>query len=381
MVVTTRAPARTLTPGTVASLAQPFPLIARRAPVCGSLKERINQVAAALETPTIAGQTGAMITSCVLNRAAALASECQRPKEAYVILRQHLAVYAGQDSLSVPAAIAMLEPATDLARLHAMARHTDRALSWLNHLMHAVRTGTRATIDRYTLPLDRVHAEPGESELLQGWAWTRLLAAAATILARTGRWADASALITRHEGPGPRLTPTRQTWVVANMVGGDPAVARRYLAEAQPAEPWESEIASCLSVLVAEPEDRVEAADAMITVFQRSAPTPDLAAYRARYGSTVARLAHATGLPYAGIARQLAAEAISVGDGHAARNVLRTVAGCLSRKDIATLERNVARAGLNGREGLNDATLTGYNLTRLRTTTDLATTILQNTLR
>ncbi|GAA4706808.1 hypothetical protein APR04_001684 [Promicromonospora umidemergens] len=373
MVVTTRAAARDLAPEAVVGLSRSFPLIARPGPVCLALEERVTQLSEVLDVPF--GDAGATFAAHALTRAAGLASECQRPKEVNRILRQHLAVYAGRDLLSGAAALAMLEPATDLARLHALAGHTDRAVTWLTRLMHAVRTGTSISIDRYDLPLDHVDADPGEHELLQGWAWGRLLADAVKILTMAGQRAEAAALVTRHGGLGARLTETRQAMVVAHLVAGEPVAARHYLAGAQPSLPWESEIASCLAVLAAEPADRPADTAALISTFQHSAPATDLAAYRARYGVMVTRLAHATGHPYASIARQVAAEAIAVGDGHAAREVVRTVAGCLSHKDIATLERNIIRAGLRS------GALTGYNLSRLRTTADHATTILQESLQ
>ena len=373
MVVTTRANAHPLAPAVVADLVRFFPVIARSSPPCLALEERVADLAGILDVNFEA--EGAVFATHALNRAAALASECQRPKEVNRILRQHLTVYADQDELSVTAAIAMLEPATDLARLYALAGRTDLALSWLLRLMHAVRTGTSTSIDRYTLPLDRIDAEPGELQLLQGWAWTRLLADAVKILAMAGRWGEAAELVGRHDGMSVRLTEVRQAVIVAHLVDGNLAAARSHLERAKPTQEWEGEVASCLSVLAAEPTDRAEAAATMIATFQHSAPTADLAAWRARYGIAVTRLAQATGNPYAGIARQLAAEAIRVGDGHAARDLLRHVAGCLSRKDIATLERNVTRAGLR------PGALTGHNLSRLRLTTERATAILQTTLR
>ena len=274
------------------------------------------QLAGILEVPF--GDEGAVFATHVLTRAAALSSECQRPQEANSILRRHLSVYAEQDSLSAPAAIAMLEPATDLARLYAMAGHPGQAVTWLTRLMHAVRTGASASIDRYVLPLDCVETEPGARQLLQGWAWSRLLGDAVKILHVAGRWAEAADLVARHTGLSARLTETRQAVIVTHLMAGDLVGARRHLDQAQPTQEWESEIASCLSVLAAEPDDRVEAAAVMIDAFQDSAPVAHLAAYRARYGITVTRLAHAIGRhPYARIARQAAAEAIAVGDGHA----------------------------------------------------------------
>ncbi|MDR7381161.1 hypothetical protein [Promicromonospora iranensis] len=291
-----------------------------------------------------------------------------------MILRQHLGAYAEQVTLSVPAAIVMLGPATDFARLRAMSGRADEALSWLTRLRHAVRTGRRTSVDRYMLPLDRVDATPDELRLMRDWAWSRILAVAVKVLAVAGRWGEAADLVTRHGGPAARLTETRQVLVVAHVVDGELEVARHHLVEAASAELWEVEVASCLSVLVAEPADRGDMAAAMLGTFRHSRPEPLRAAYRARYGVTVARLAHATGHPYADVARQLAAEAITLRDGHAAREVLRNVGGCLSRKDVAALKRNVTRAGLTGDH------LTGYSLTRLRTIAERAVTNLRNAL-
>jgi hypothetical protein len=372
-VVLTRSPAQPVA-STVAGLVQSFPLIARPAPPCLAMEQRVAQLAKILDGPF--GQEGALFATHTLTQAAALASECQRPQEAIHILRRHLAVYADQATLSAPAVIAMLEPATDLARLSAMAGHPDQAVTWLTRLMHAVRTGTSASVDRYVLPLDQVEDEPSERHLLQVWAWSRLLGCAVKILQVAGRWAEAADLVARHDGLSTRLTETRQAVIVAHLMAGDLFGARHHLDQAQPTQPWEQEISSCLSVLTAEPGDRVETAAAMIGAYKRSVPAAHLAVYRARYAVTVIRLARAVGRhPYAGIARQAAAEAIAVGDGHAAREILRTVPGCLSRKDIAALERDVTRAGLRG------GALSGNYLTRLRSTADRATTILQDSLQ
>ncbi|MFD2024045.1 hypothetical protein [Promicromonospora aerolata] len=325
-------------------------------------------MAGILDLAPLGREVDVLLAAIALDRAAGLASDCQRPKETTAILRRHLGAYAELTTLSVPVAIAMLEPATDLARLHAIAGRTDQALSWLTHLMHAVRTGSRTPVDRYMLSLDRVDGAPEELRLLRDWAWSRLLADAVKVLAVAGRWSEASDLVTRHSGPATRLTETRQVLVVAHLVDGELEAARHHLAETTPTELWEVEVASCLRALAAEPADRADEVAAMLTTFRQSRPEPLHAAYRARYGVTVARLAHATGHPYADIARQLAAEAITLRDGHAAREVLRNVGGCLSRKDVAALTRNVTRAGLTGDH------LTGYNLTRLRATVHRAAT-------
>lgn len=362
------------TPAGVTDLVRRFPLIARPVPVCLSLQERITQVAAMVDRPSSGTEADAFLAARALNRAAAVASECQRPKEATAILHRHLSVYAGRTALGGQAAIAMLEPATDLARLRALSGYPDQALSWLSRLMHAVRTGTRPAVDRYVLPLDHVDGSSDELRLLEGWAWSRLLADTVKILAVAGRWSEAADLVTQHDGPGARLTETRQVMVLAHLINGELEVARRHLAEAVPVELWEIEVTSCLRVLAAEPADRTDMAVAMLGTFRRSIPAPQHAAYRARYGVTVARLAHATGHPYADIARQLAGEAIALRDGHAAREIRRNVAGCLSSKDVAALERTVTRAGLTGNQ------LTGYNISRLRTTAVRATAMLQDAL-
>ncbi|WP_419707966.1 hypothetical protein [Promicromonospora sp. NFX87] len=357
----------------VANLLQPFPLIARPAPLGVALEVRVAQLTSLLKGPF--GNEGAAFASRALNGAAALASECRRPREANRILRGHLAVYAGRDSLSVPAALSMLEPAADLARLYAVAGHPDLAVTCLTNLMYAVRAGTSVKLDRYVLPLDRVEGGPDELRLWHEVASARMLGDAVKILNMAAKWPEAADLVTMNGGPGSRLTEPRQAVIVPHLIGGGLASARRHLEQAQPTQEWETEIASCLSVLAAEPDDRADAAAVMIETFQRSAPAAHLAAYRARYGITVTRLAHTTGHQFASIARQAAAEAIAVGDGHAARELLRTVAGCLSRKDIATLERKVTRAGLRG------GALTGHYLSRLRSTADRATTILRDSLQ
>ncbi|WP_423464283.1 hypothetical protein ACO229_06895 [Promicromonospora sp. MS192] len=370
----TRAATKDLAPAVITGLAGSFPLIARPAEPYGPLEDRVAALVDSLPASSEhAPATVAMLATKTLNQAALLASECQRHKEANTILRHHLSAYTTQDSLSVPAAVGMLEPVTDLARLHALVGQTDRAVVWLTRTMHALRTSTRVSVDRYELPLDRVevHGEEPDGPRMLGWAGERLLADTVKILTRAGRWSDAVDLISRNGGPGARLTETRQAMITTHLVAGEPVTARHYLAGAQPTQAWEDEIASCLTVLAAEPGDRAQAVEAMLATFQRSTPAPGMVGYRTRYGIAVTRLAHATGHPYAVIARQVAAEVIEAGDGGAARDVLRAVGGCLSRTDITTLERSVTRSGLHA------GALAGHHLSRLRVATQHALQLLR----
>ena len=168
-MVMTRTAARPWAAQEMASLAGPFPLIARPALPCVPLETRVTQLVEILDVPLEKFQgTELFFATHALTRAAALASECQRPQEANSILRRHLSIYTEQATLSVPAALAMLEPATDLARFNAMIGHPDRAVTWVTRLMSAVRTGSSVSIDRYALPLDRVQGELGSSRSCGG---------------------------------------------------------------------------------------------------------------------------------------------------------------------------------------------------------------------
>lgn len=361
---------------TAVSLARRFPLVRRRTAACGQLAERVDGVAQAAHTLSINPARTVERATYALNNAALLASDCKRPELAVDLCWRQVEIYTAQSApLTVTAAMAMLGPVTNIARLRALSGQTDSAISLLTQLLRAVRTGGRTTIDGHVLRLDRVDGTMEERRALVRWMWSRLLTDGIKALALVGRWSDAARLVTTYNGLGDRLTEPRQAMVLASLLDGDLGGARRQLEAATVGDLWEHDVASCLTVLTTTPSARAEAARAMVDAFRRGSPQEGHAAYRARHGVTVALLARATENPHADdVVRQVAAEAIGALDGYAAREVLRHADWGLSDQDHGRLERIMERSGLTG------GRLTGQMLTKLQNAADSAVTTLGETM-
>jgi hypothetical protein len=118
----------------------------------------------------------------------------------------------------------------------------------------------------------------------------------------------------------------RQATIVAHCLNSDLAAARASLAESTPEQPWELQVASCLKVMCANPDNtsRREAVTAMITRFVERQPMPGYAFFRAQLGLTVTTLAGTVDSDAASrVFTQVVGEVIESEDGHAAREVLR----------------------------------------------------------
>lgn len=361
---------------TLVSLARRFPLVRRRTAACGQLAERVEDVAQAAYTLSINPARTAERATYALNSAALLASDCKRPELAVDLCWRQVEIYTAQSApLTVPAAMAMLGPVTNIARLRALSGQTDSAISLLTQLLRAVRTGGRTTIEGHVLRLDQVEGAVEDRRALVRWTWGRLLTDGIKALALVGRWSDAARLVTTYNGLGDRLTEPRQAMVLASLLDGDLPAARRHLTEATPGNLWEHEVGSCLAVLTTTPQARAEAARAMVDAFRRGSPQEGYVAHRARHGVTVALLARATENPHADdMVRQVADEAIGTLDGYAAREVLRHADWGLSEQDHGRLERIMERSGLTG------GRLTGQMLTKLQNAADSAASTLGETL-
>lgn len=156
--------------------------------------------------------------------------------------------------------------------------------------------------------------------------WLHLLGDGIRALALAGRWDDAVAHAHAHRGIGLHLMEGQQARIVASCVSGDLTAARAALADSTPEQPWELQVAACLTVMCADTDSRSASRDvtAMIERFVEQQPLPGYAAFRAQLGLTVTTLASATDSDAASrVLAQVADEVIESGDGYATREMLR----------------------------------------------------------
>jgi hypothetical protein len=317
----------TLNSSTLAAVVRRFPLLGRPRPTCPSLPERIQEIA---DIAHAAGHSDAeRLTegAHAMNKAALIASDCGLPDLASDLCRQHIDLYrAAERPLTVLQARHMLEPALNLARLQLRARDGDQALGLLTQMFQAVRSGTDLVIGQHTLPLTDLTGSRAEHHKLHEWVWLHLLGDGIRALALAGRWAEAVTHAQGHRGIGLHLMEGRQAMIIAHCVNGDLTQARAALADATPQQPWELQVASCLKVMCASPDDTSKRRDvtAMITRFGEHQPMPGYACFRAQLGLSVTALAETIDTEAASrVLAQVADEVIESRDGYASREILR----------------------------------------------------------
>ncbi len=315
-----------LSSSTLGAVIRRFPLLGRPRPACPSLPERIQEIA---DIAHAAGHSGAdrlAEGAHTLNKAALIASDCGLPDLARDLCWQHIDLYrATGRPLTVLQARHMLEPVLNLARLQLRARDGDQALGLLTAMFRAVRSGTDLVVEDRTLSLADLTGSRAEHHKLHEWVWLHLLGDGIRALALAGRWDDAVTHAKAHCGIGLHLMEGRQATIVAHCVNGDLTRARVALADATPQQPWELQVASCLEVTCAIPDDTSRRdITTMITRFVEHQPMPGYAFFRAQLGLTVTTLAASIDPEAASrVLAQVADEVIESGDGYAAREMLR----------------------------------------------------------
>jgi hypothetical protein len=220
----------------------------------------------------------------------------------------------------------MLEPVLNLARLQLRARDGDQALRLLTAMFQAVRSNTDLLVDESTLPLADLAGTRAEHHKMHEWVWLHLIGDGIRAMALAGRWDDAVAHAHAHRGIGLHLMEGRQATIVARCVNGDLTGARAALADSTPQQPWELQVAACLTVMCTNTDSTSRRRDvtAMITRFVEHQPMPGYAFFRAQLGLTVTTLADTIDPDAAGrVLTQVTDEVIESGDGYAAREILR----------------------------------------------------------
>lgn len=325
-----------------------FPLLGRPRPSCPSLPKRVHEITDIADAARHDAADQLTNGAHAMNKAALIASDCGLADFARDLCWQHINLYrtAGHP-LTVHQARYMLEPVLNLARLQLRASDGDQALRLLTAMFQAITANTDLVVDGHTLPLTNLIGTRAEHHKLREWVWLHLIGDGIRALVLAQRWNDAVAHANAHRGIGLHLMEGRQANIVAHILNGQFDAARAALAESTPLQPWELQVAACLTVMCADPTSGPTRQDvaAMIEQFLQNQPVPGYAAFRAQLGLTVSTLASHTDPDAAShVLTQTADEVIDSGDGYAARDLLQhhdtqttvTNARCAALIDLLT---------------------------------------------
>ncbi|WP_261575475.1 hypothetical protein [Frankia gtarii] len=303
-----------------------FPLVARPRPICAPLETRIREVSALAQYAAAStGPDAVTLAAEAHNKAALIASDVGLPDLARALCKRQFDVYQAAGPWDGQTARHALEPLVNLARLHIRDGHGERAHDLLDGLFRAVRDRGDTIIDGIPISGEQLAAPQEQHRELCRWLWAVLLADGTRALAAAGRWERAAAHADEHRGIGRRLLDGRQTTVLAHCAAGRLTATQTVLDESEMSEPWEHAVAACLTVLrhrsARRPADR--AAALMIQNYLELLAEADFVVFQTRLGLSVIDLAGSVTSPTAHtVAARLAQEALTVGDGIAARSIL-----------------------------------------------------------
>jgi hypothetical protein len=367
-------------PAHLAAVVRRFPLLGRPRPTCPALPLRIQEIEDAAAAATQNADDGMADAAHALNKAALIASDAGMTDLARQLCWQHIGSYRRlRRPLTVLEARYLLEPVLNLARLDLRADRGNGAMRLLEAMFQAVIRCGDLTVGEHTLPTANLVGATNERRQLREWTWLQLISEGVRALALANRWADAAEHARRHQGIGIHLMDGRQAAIIAHCMAGDLASGRTLLAQSDPTQPWEQEVAACLQVMCTEPTDALVVPHVMAAAAKYSArePVTGYASYRARLGLTIATLANSVSPNLATELLNLtAAEAIESADGYAARDVLGF------REPIEGITDNQRRS-LSHRtteSGLGVGKLPQPSLLRLTAATDKAAAVLDSTL-
>ncbi|GAA4945800.1 hypothetical protein HD597_006729 [Nonomuraea thailandensis] len=308
----------------VAQLTRWWPLVNRPRPPYSPLTERIAEVGSLARSTKHAAEP-LLAAAQALNTAALIASDCDLPDLAQELCWRQIAPYHRVGHLTIRQARHMLEPAINLARLRLRAGDAATAWALLDTLHHAIATNTEAIIEGRTLPTRDLTGSPEEYQELRVWAYRVYLSEGARALVRLGRWRDALAHIERNKGIGLHLMDGRQVKIVATCLAGDTETALAVLNNSTLTEPWEEQVAACLTVMchLAGNRPAEHEADLMIGRYLASRSAPGHAVFQARLGLAVVDLTSLAAVGKIGPAyARLINDALTSADGYVAREIL-----------------------------------------------------------
>jgi len=308
-------------PDAVSSALRHFPLIGWAKPACPALSDRIDEIA---RTIRHIGANPLHEGAHVLNMAALIASDCGLPDLATDLCHKHIDAYRNAGAaFTVTQARYQLEPVINLVRLRLRAADGQAALDLLNAMYKAAITRTDLNIDGRTVRLSGLTGSHEEYQRLVESVWLQLLGDGVRALTLAGRWSDAAAHARAHNGIGARLMEGRQALVIAQLLAGDHAQAQAVLDESDLSHSGEKITAGCLAVMCAQ-DDSAAALDRMLEVFWSYRLRPEHIVFHTRAGLAVAALAQPTEPEAAAhVLEHVVGEALRIGDGYAAREILR----------------------------------------------------------
>ncbi|GAA1681109.1 hypothetical protein GCM10009733_092310 [Nonomuraea maheshkhaliensis] len=308
----------------IAQLTRWFPLVDRARPPYPPLADRIAEVGS-LARSTERAADPLLAAAQALNAAALIASDCGLPDLAHELCWRQINPYRQAGHLTIRQARHMLEPAVNLARLHLRAGDAKQAWTLLDNLHHAIATNTEVAIEGRTLPTRDLTGSPEEYRELRVWAWRVHLAESTRALVRLGRWSDALTHIERNKGIGLHLMDGRQVKIVTACLVGDTDAALAVLNSSALTEPWERQVAACLTVMcqIARNQPAEHETDQMIEQYLAGGPEPGHVIFRTRLGLAVIDLTACAAPARVGPAyARLVDEAVASADGYVARELL-----------------------------------------------------------
>jgi hypothetical protein len=262
---------------------------------------------------------------------------------------QHIDAYRRlRRPLTVLEARYLLEPVLNLARLELRADQGNAAVRLLEAMFQAVTRRSDLTIGAHTLPTANLVGATSEHRQLHEWAWLQLIGEGIRAHALASRWDNAAEHARRYKGIGVHLMEGRQTSIIAHCMAGNLAEGRTLLAQSEPTQPWEHEVAACLQVMCTEPSDALMMpyVTAAVLTYSAREPVAGYASYHARLGLTIANSVSpdlATDL-----LNHAAEDAIDSADGYTARDMLgfREPINGISDNQRSNLSRLATESGL-----------------------------------
>ncbi|MEU8346633.1 hypothetical protein AB0C74_33480 [Spirillospora sp. NPDC048832] len=300
-----------------------FPLVARARPACTPLNTRVAALCTLAESAARSNDQAA--ASTVHNQAALLASDVGMPTLARALCHRHADIYLRACPLDARAARRALEPLVNLARLHIRDGNGDRAFRLLDALYEAVTSGTDIVVGDLPVPVSTLVASPDERQELRRWLWSVHLADGTRALTSASQWQEALLHLRRHRGIGNRMLDGRQVAVIAHLTAGATEEAMRLLASTTAGEPWEEAVAAFLIALCRRRAGQpiAESTATLIHRQERLHLPPNLVVFRTRLGLALIDAANCNEIRTIRSAIvNLAQQAVSSRDGHAARDIL-----------------------------------------------------------
>ncbi|MFI6295955.1 hypothetical protein ACIBEJ_30460 [Nonomuraea sp. NPDC050790] len=338
---------------TLRAAARRFPLVGWARLACPPLRDRVAEIVGIAEAAERHGADRLHEGAHALNKAALVASDCGLPELAKDLCWQHINIYreAGHP-LTARQARYMLEPVHNLARLQIRADAGKHAMRLLDAMYRAIMQCTELAVEGRTLPLAGLTGPQEERHKLREWAWRQYVADGIRTLTLAGRWDEAVTHAKANRGVGDHLMEGRQAVIVANCLRGATQAAQDVLEESTITQPWEQQVAACLTVLCRLAGDRPshQETDVMIERYLASRPAPPgHAVFQARLGLAVVELVSRTAPAKSGPAyTRLIGDALAAADGYVARELLAH-SGCaamLIRAEKTALTTAVQAAGL-----------------------------------